>query len=749
MNRRHFLRSTVLVAGALALGGCGDGAPDAKTDVDAKAGTDADGAGEPPLVGTPQDGSQFFPQSVCSGDPKSDSVILWTRWHDSAAGGADGKVRLQVALDPGFTQLHQLDGKTAPFLPAAASAGHCVKVRVTGLQAATTYHYRFLYEQGGKLYATRAAQTRTAPAADADVPVRFAVVSCQDFNGKVFNAYRRLAELDVDFLVHLGDYVYETTGNPSFQDKAGRKLTFTDPASALVFNQGTPDEFYAAKSISNYRDLYQVTRTDLDLQRIHEKVPMIAVWDDHEFSDDCHGQTATYFAGAKDEKDPARRTAADQAWFEHMPVDYLDTPDYKFDPADAFPGKFRIYRDFGFGRHVHLVMTDLRRYRSDHVVPEAAFPGAVVLTEAQIQAAHGSVPASATGYLDVATYAGGSYAALLQAGAAKLGYAAADFQGNLSALWVNARVAELTKAGANGKNLAPIAEAELAKLPRGYAYHHLLKTSRYSSLGSRYFVVEEPFRILAKARWAESKGASEQAMGEAQEKWFLSTMQASKKTWKVWGNEFTLTQRAVDLTGFKSLPAAFRARFLLSAEDWDGLPNRRDQLLSTLAKIPNVVAVTGDIHAFFVGTPAVTGKLQERIVEFVGGAISSGTYKTLLVRQAGSDPGLQAAGAEALAALAEELLLGSLEATPAAHPNQTLAYAALDQHGFLVVEANGQTLTTTCHQIAESEAKAVVAGPLADKFKTVRFRVQAGAADVYQEIAGAWKKWDHAAQAWN
>src|ERR1700759_3765667 len=45
--------------------------------------------------------------------------------------------------------------------------------------------------------------------------------------------------------------------------------------------------------------------------------------------------------------------------------------DVSFDTANAAYDNIRIYRDFQFGNLMHLVMTDERLYRDDHVVPEA------------------------------------------------------------------------------------------------------------------------------------------------------------------------------------------------------------------------------------------------------------------------------------------------------------------------------------------------------------------------------------------
>ena len=111
---------------------------------------------------------------------------------------------------------------------------------------------------------------------------------------------------------------------------------------ALTFNAGTDNEYQAAQSLDNYRDLYRIYRGDKDLQAVHETLAMIAIPDDHEYSDDCWGANATYFDGKSDEHDLKRRANADQAWFEYMPVDYPTDADFVFDPAAAFPDSTRL-----------------------------------------------------------------------------------------------------------------------------------------------------------------------------------------------------------------------------------------------------------------------------------------------------------------------------------------------------------------------------------------------------------------------
>src|SRR5688572_5366532 len=52
-----------------------------------------------------QEGRDFFPQSVASGDPRPDSVVLWTRAVDPELAGQDTPVKLQVSTEESFSSL--------------------------------------------------------------------------------------------------------------------------------------------------------------------------------------------------------------------------------------------------------------------------------------------------------------------------------------------------------------------------------------------------------------------------------------------------------------------------------------------------------------------------------------------------------------------------------------------------------------------------------------------------------------------
>jgi alkaline phosphatase D len=608
---------------------------------------------------------------------------------------------------------------------------------VTGLLPGATYYYRFVVQEAldGERASSRIARTRTAPAADADVPARFAFVSCQDFNGRYYNPYERLIAEDPDFVVHLGDYIYETSADPVFQQSTPeRSVTLTDIDGAITL--GAADSpYYAARSLSNYRELYQTYRGDALLQRVHERYPMVVIWDDHEFADDAYGANATATDGREDERDVQRRKNANQAWWEYMPARLRAGDAFEYDPDAAWPGDLDIYRDVRWGANLHLVLTDLRQYRPDHVVPEDGFPASVVLREAALVERFGDVPEWAQPYLNPTTYDGGAFLALVTDALASDGDDAALANSDLTVDYVNALL------------LAQSEDAMLIDdpdLPRGLAYVTLGKSGRYSQIGSRYLTIQAPYQALADARFEESAGASEDMMGAEQETWFLETMQQSDATWKVWGNEFCLVQRAVDLTDFGALPPAFAQQFLLSAEDWDGSPNKRDELIEALADVGNVVAITGDIHAFFAGVPGSRGRADARIVEFVTGAISSAPYQTLLINQANSDPTLREVGAAALALLVKDLLLDTEKAT-----NPHLVHADLDRHGFAMVAVTSDDLTTTFYSINKSFAdEPIPDADVATAFETSTFQVRDGAAVLYRDVEGAWERWDVETLSW-
>ncbi|MDI1447697.1 alkaline phosphatase D family protein [Polyangium sp. 6x1] len=724
LSRRSFLRATVVTVGAAFVPGCGDDTSNTPSNRE--------------LV----EGKGYFPQSVASGDPRPKSVVVWTRVVDSEKAGWDLDIELEIALDAAFTK-----PVSAPIkLQALAAYDNCVKARIVG-DPGTTYYYRFVYERDGIYYVSRVGRTKTAPKEDADVPVRFAFVSCQDFVGRYYNTLLALGTEELDFVVHLGDYIYETTGDPSFQTPdAARKVVFRDPASAIELGANGDEKFYAAKSLDNYRDLYRTYRSDLALQAIHEKFPIVPTWDDHEFANDCWGANATYLSGRASELDVARRKAANQAWFEYQPVDYVDDPDFKYDAAAEYPNDIRIYRDFAFGKHVHLVVTDLRSYRPDHLIPEDAFPGAVIFDEATLTASPGGLPGPtvATPYVNIDDAAYAPYKALLAQVAMASGYDVAKIAGNVSVEYINAVVAQVN-GGANPPD-PPYLTVDPTGKPRGLSYFDLNKVSFYAQIGTRYFVHKDAFDVFSTLRYAADP-KTQDVMGETQEAWFLETLTGSTKTWKVWANEFNIVPVQVDLRQIVGIPASVQRRFYMGVEGWDGFRDKRNELLGKIGGLGNVVALTGDLHTFMTGTPWAEQDPSKKIVEFMTGGVSSTPFRDELTSQVKSDPVLSQIPAAPLLALQIDDLVLDTETKVNPH----LAHAESNTHGYAVAEVSAEEIVVTLHSISGKEVTTSYAGKTAEfvaKMKKARFKTVAGGSDLFKEIDGAWKRWDSETLMW-
>jgi alkaline phosphatase D len=665
-------------------------------------------------------GPGFFPQSVASGDPRADSVMLWTRVIDPESPFADLALRVVVATDHGFRRPVALAD-----LSAAAANDHCVLVKVTGLQPHTRYFYRFLHFKNGAWRASRTGRTRTAPMASDDAPVRFAVICCQDAIGRFYNTLDALLDQDLDLVIHVGDYIYETTGDPSFQNVAGaRGLRFDDLGGAIALGSG-PNIFHAAGSLDNYRQIYRFYRSDPLLQRVHERFAWVSIWDDHEYSDDCWGATGTYFNGRRDEYDEARRRNAERAFFEYMPIDAEALPGGQIDPASrpTYPDT-RIYRELRYGANVHVVATDYRTFRPDHLIPEDAFPGTVAVDRASLTillAQQGidyeSVKAVFSPYLDIDQAPFSDYRPLLigtltqaylQQGltlAQAQARAHTAIAGKLDAQVVNALIAVFNAAVPPEQRVPPIAAAVLATLDRGTSYALLGKQSLFSQLGARYFVVKDTFDLYAAHRFFFAGGSDTQnPFGRAQEAWLQSVLASSTARWKLLASPASFTSMVLDLTGsipglppevneaLAQLPPQLRTRFYLNVDQWDGSPTYRRGLLEFLDDVGDCVILSGDIHSAFAT------RHSDHVYELTAPAVSSFALRDGVAGAITSDPVLSTIpGLLSLVDHLDALLAGS---------NAAIDYVNTAENGVVVAEARRDRLTATYYQLPAREALA-------------------------------------------
>ncbi|MGA5700015.1 alkaline phosphatase D family protein [Peterkaempfera bronchialis] len=297
-------------------------------------------------------GEDPFTLGVASGDPRPDSVVLWTRLaprpYEPGSGmppGAKVEVHWEIAQDETFKRPVARGTETAH-----AAYHHAVHVDARGLKPARGYFYRFHVGR----WTSQVGRTRTAPALHAQpAALRFGFVSCQAYHDGYFTAFDHLSREDLDVVLHLGDYLYEyaVTAN-------GGARGYTDRTLPALFDTET-------ETLDDYRLRYSLYKSDRDLQAAHAAHPWIVTWDDHE--------TENNYAGAIDEdNDPPeefliRRAAAYRAYWENMP---LRTPQLPTGPD------MRLYRRFDYGRLARFDVLDTRQYRSDQAYGDGwQYPG--------------------------------------------------------------------------------------------------------------------------------------------------------------------------------------------------------------------------------------------------------------------------------------------------------------------------------------------------------------------------------------
>src|SRR5262249_14107418 len=126
---------------------------------------------------------------------------------------------------------------------------------------------------------------------------------------------------------------------------------------------------------------------DPDLQDARARWPFVCMWDNHEFS--IYGWQSFQVFNGRTRPAQTRKVAANQAWFEYQPARVAtsagdsseefcaprvqDAPVHNFDEQGLGDepnnltalGSLTAYRALRWGRHVELILTDQRSYRSE------------------------------------------------------------------------------------------------------------------------------------------------------------------------------------------------------------------------------------------------------------------------------------------------------------------------------------------------------------------------------------------------
>ncbi|HVF16835.1 MAG TPA: alkaline phosphatase D family protein [Steroidobacteraceae bacterium] len=290
---------------------------------------------------------------MASGYPTPGSVVLWTRLAPEPkqpGGGISANdvvpVTCEIATDERMRNIVRTSEEFA-----TAQYGHSIHCEPSDLEPGRDYWYRFT--AGGMR--SPIGRTRTSPARDANTPrLRVAIASCQQYEHGYFLPYRHMLADELDLIVHVGDYMYESSWG-----------------SKRIRHHETPETF----SLDDYRARYALYRSDKDLQAAHAQHPWLVTWDDHEVEND--------YAGATSEEDDARswfvarRAAAYQAYYEHMPLPRRALP---------FAADLRLFTQRSFGPLVNVLMLDSRQYRTPLACTKPAARGSGLVDCAELRA---------------------------------------------------------------------------------------------------------------------------------------------------------------------------------------------------------------------------------------------------------------------------------------------------------------------------------------------------------------------------
>ncbi|ORY05895.1 phosphodiesterase/alkaline phosphatase D precursor [Clohesyomyces aquaticus] len=304
-----------------------------------------------------------FTHGVASGDPYPNSVIIWTRVgpssdNDKSNTTVSGYVPLynhdteefvsvskapvcvgyKVASDKALGNVVD-SGK----IYTSSDIDYTVKVEACNLKPFTNYYYQF--NVCGSDNKSPLGRTKTAPHADDNITkVGLAVYSCSNFPFGFFNAYGNPVRKDsVDYVIHLGDYIYEYKNGDYGWGQSINRVPLPDR------------EIY---TLYDYRKRFATYRTDLDLLASHQQFPWIPVWDDHEVADNTYrdgeselNNTESSFITDGGVAVEQRKMNAVRAYFEWMPIRQVEMDD-----------NLRIWRSFSIGKLFDLVMLDTRQY---------------------------------------------------------------------------------------------------------------------------------------------------------------------------------------------------------------------------------------------------------------------------------------------------------------------------------------------------------------------------------------------------
>lgn len=354
LNRRRFLQGSAGLLALPLLQACGNSDVAQLAPAPALIPTPATSPSSTPAMLPVAPKMAMFMHGIASGDPLTDAVILWTRVTldaETVTAATPTQVDYVMSLATDLSA----PVKTGNFT-TGPERDYTVKVDATGLVSYTTYYYQFSIRLAdGMVMKSPIGRTKTAPKVGDTQRLRIVSTSCQNYSFGFFNPLGAIAAkaADLDLMLFLGDYIYETGGASQVP---GRSHV---PAKEIT-------------TLGDYRQRHAQYKTDPDLQACHQQIAYISIWDDHETTNNSYRASAdNHTEGPMAEGCWEERMGwAIRAYFEWMPIRDNASTGFDAPTAAACPGvplsgflpegNGSIERNFKYGELADIIMLDTR-----------------------------------------------------------------------------------------------------------------------------------------------------------------------------------------------------------------------------------------------------------------------------------------------------------------------------------------------------------------------------------------------------
>ncbi len=260
-----------------------------------------------------------FLEGLASFDPSEDGIILWTRYSPAENEKSNPTILVEMAMDIDFN-----DKVVSEHVEINFENDNTLNIEINNLKSFTNYYYRFTNPLTGAI--TPVGTTKTLPSGNEISKIQLAFTSCANFELGYFNVYDAIMQTNADYVIHLGDYIYEGYRKNHIQGR----------------NHNPEHEL---ETLEDYRIRYKQYRKDPSLQKLHRTKPFICVWDDHEFTNNAYKDGSPVYA-KNDSAFLKRKESAIQAWHEYLPSKSIQND--------------TIFRSFKFGNLLSLFMLDTR-----------------------------------------------------------------------------------------------------------------------------------------------------------------------------------------------------------------------------------------------------------------------------------------------------------------------------------------------------------------------------------------------------